>query len=252
LGTGTSQGVPIIGCDCVVCRSKDPRNHRLRTSALIQAGGKNIIIDCGPDFRQQMLRNDIREVDAILLTHEHNDHVIGLDDVRPFNFQSKRDMPIYATPGVAAEVEQRFAYAFSEIRYPGAPSLRFFEIDKDHPFEVEDLPILPIEVMHGNLPVLGFRVGDFTYLTDIKSISDIELGKVRGTKVLALGVLHHTPHYSHLCVEEALDLVQRIKPDQTWFIHISHHMGLYEEVTAQLPDGVDLAYDGLSVTVSGG
>ncbi len=199
-----------------------------------------------------MLRNDIREVDAILLTHEHNDHVIGLDDVRPFNFQSKRDMPIYATPGVAAEVEQRFAYAFSEIRYPGAPSLRFFEIDKDHPFEVEDLPILPIEVMHGNLPVLGFRVGDFTYLTDIKSISDIELGKVRGTKVLALGVLHHTPHYSHLCVEEALDLVQRIKPDQTWFIHISHHMGLYEEVTAQLPDGVDLAYDGLSVTVSGG
>ena len=196
-----------------------------------------------------MLRNDVRQVDAILLTHEHNDHVIGLDDVRPFNFQSQRDMPIYATARVAAEVEQRFAYAFSEIRYPGAPALRFFPIDKDHPFRIADVRIRPIEVMHGNLPVLGFRIGDFTYLTDIKTISDEELEKVRGTKVLALGVLHHTPHYSHLSVEEALRLIQRIKPEQTWFIHISHHMGLYDEVAAQLPEGVGLAYDGLKVSV---
>lgn len=196
-----------------------------------------------------MLRNDVRQVDAILLTHEHNDHVIGLDDVRPFNFQSQRDMPIYATARVAAEVEQRFAYAFSEIRYPGAPALRFFPIDKDHPFRIADVRIRPIEVMHGNLPVLGFRIGDFTYLTDIKTISDEELEKVRGTKVLALGVLHHTPHYSHLSVEEALGLIQRIKPEQTWFIHISHHMGLYDEVAAQLPEGVGLAYDGLKVSV---
>ncbi|NUO00809.1 MAG: MBL fold metallo-hydrolase [Saprospiraceae bacterium] len=250
LGTGTSQGVPIIGCDCPVCRSGDLRNHRLRTSACIQVGGKTIVIDCGPDFRQQMLRNDIRQVDAILLTHEHNDHIIGLDDVRPFNFQSKRDMNLYATERVAAEVQQRFAYAFSAVRYPGAPALQFVTIDKDHPFEVEGIPVQPIEVMHGTLPVLGFRFGDFTYLTDIKTISAAEIEKVRGTKVLALGVLHHTPHYSHLCVDEAIALIDVIKPEQTYFIHVSHHMGLYDEVSAQLPEGIALAYDGLKVAVS--
>jgi len=244
--------VPIIGCDCAVCRSTDARNHRLRTSAFVEAGGSQIVIDCGPDFRQQMLRNNIRQVDAILLTHEHNDHVIGLDDVRPFNFQAQRDMPIYATPAVAAEVQQRFAYAFSENRYPGAPDLRFLNIDKDHPFEAAGVLIRPVEVMHGSLSVLGFRIGAFTYLTDIKTISDRELEKVRGTKVLALGVLHHTPHYSHLCVEEALALIDRIKPEQTWFIHISHHMGLYEAVSTQLPQGVALAYDGLKITVPAG
>ncbi len=251
MGTGTSQGVPVIGCDCTVCRSDDLRNHRLRTSALIQAGEKNIAIDCGPDFRQQMLRNGVRSLEAILLTHEHNDHVIGLDDVRPFNFQSQQDMPIYATPAVASEVRQRFAYAFSENKYPGAPSMRFEYIDKDHPFKVAGVPVIPIEVMHGNLPVLGFRIGDFVYLTDIKTISDRELEKVRGAKVLAIGVLHHTSHYSHLSVEEAIRLAESIRPEQTWFIHISHNMGLYEAVSAELPEGIGLAYDGLKVKIEG-
>jgi len=249
LGTGTSQGIPVIGCQCAVCRSTDLRNHRLRASVLIQAGDRNIVIDCGPDFRQQMLRYDIRHLDAILLTHEHNDHVIGLDDVRPFNFLSKKDMPIYATQSVAKEVRERFSYAFSENPYPGAPVIRFVTIQKDQPFEAAGIPIQPVEVMHGHLPVLGFRIGDFSYLTDIKRISESELAKVRGTRVLALGVLHHAPHHSHLSVEEALELVERIAPEQTYFMHMSHHMGLYEEVSTQLPAGVMLAYDGLQFDI---
>ncbi len=208
------------------------------------------MIDCGPDFRQQMLRSDVRHLDAILLTHEHNDHVIGLDDVRPFNFRSQQDMPIYTTKSVMAEVQQRFAYAFSENPYPGAPSFRFFEIDPLQSLEVAGIPVQPITILHGKLPILGFRIGGFTYLTDIKSIDPAELEKIRGTQVLALGVLHHTPHHSHLSVEEALELVARIRPQQTYFIHVSHHMGRYEDVLSQLPPNVALAYDGLKVTVA--
>ncbi|MDX1942019.1 MAG: MBL fold metallo-hydrolase [Saprospiraceae bacterium] len=232
-----------------MCTSHDPRDHRLRVSALIRIGNKNIAIDCGPDFRQQMLRANITSLDAILMTHEHNDHVIGLDDVRPFNFRQQRDMAIYATMKVQQELRQRFAYAFEENPYPGAPRFRLHTIAKDAPFQVEGIPVAPIEVMHGGMPVLGFRIGDFTYLTDVKTVSDIELEKIKGSKVLVTSALHHAWHHSHANLEEALALVAKVRPEQAFFTHISHSMGLYEELSKTLPPGIALAYDGLEIQI---
>ena len=246
LGTGTSSGVPMIGCDCTVCRSEDPRDKRLRCSVLISFNGKNIVIDTGPDFRQQMLRAKVDDIAAVLFTHDHNDHTAGLDDVRPLNFKHQRSMPLYATPSVQKTLTERYAYAFGENAYPGAPRLVFETITKDEKFTIEGLEIQPIEVHHGkDLPILGFRFGDLTYITDCKSIENIELEKVKGTKTLILNALHHNEHHSHMNLAQALKLVEMLQPERAYLTHISHNMGKYEAVNATLPPNVALAFDGL-------
>ncbi|HMQ47474.1 MAG TPA: MBL fold metallo-hydrolase [Saprospiraceae bacterium] len=250
-GTGTSQGVPVIGCSCEVCHSDDKRDHRLRTAAVIQYRNRYIGIDCGPDFRQQMLREGITDMQAILITHEHNDHVIGMDDVRPFNFMSRQDMPMYCTEQVAQSLKNRFDYVFNEQdRYPGAPRVALQIISGQMPFYVDSLPIQPIQVWHGRMPVLGFRIGEFAYLTDVKFMEDSELDKLKGIKALVINALHHEAHYSHLNLAEALELIARIAPEKAWLTHCSHRMGRYEAVQKTLPEGVFLGYDGLRIVSS--
>ena len=249
LGTGTSQGIPIIGCDCEVCQSEDARDKRLRPSILISHETMNLAIDAGPDFRQQMLRAGVRDLEAVLLTHEHNDHMIGLDDVRPFNFRSKRHMPIYATLQVQEQLRIRFAYIFSPNSYPGIPRLELKTITKGQAFEIGGLSILPIEVLHGQLPVLGFRFGDFSYVTDAKTISPESLDLLAGTRILVLNALHHKEHYAHLNLEQALAMIRQINPEQAYLTHMSHRMGLSSEISKQLPHSVHLAYDGLELEI---
>ncbi len=246
LGTGTSQGVPIIGCDCEVCSSTDTKDNRLRPSILLTHQNINLAVDVGPDFRQQMLRAGISTLEAVLLTHEHNDHIIGLDDVRPFNFRSKKDMPIYATLPVQNQLKERFDYIFSS-NYPGIPQLELHTIEHAQVFEVEGISILPIEVLHGRLPVLGFRFGEFTYITDAKTISEESLAMISGSKYLVLNALHHNSHYAHLNLEEALAMAKQVNAEHTYLTHISHHMGLSVEIGKQLPANVSLAYDGLEL-----
>lgn len=221
----------------------------MRTSIFLKIGEVHLVVDCGPDFRQQMIREKINRVDAILMTHEHNDHVVGLDDVRPFNFKYWKDMPIYATPRVQADIKKRFGYIFAKDPYPGTPKLDLITIGKESAFTVDGVLIQPIEVMHGQLPVLGFRLNDFTYITDIKTISTEELEKVKGTKVLVISALHHKAHHSHLNLEEAITLINEIQPQEAYLTHMSHRMGKYEDMQKQLPDGIFLAYDGLRLTV---
>jgi len=208
------------------------------------------VIDAGPDFRQQMLRARITHLDAILITHEHNDHIIGLDDVRPFNFRSLKDMPVYSSKRVTKELKERFDYVFKENPYPGAPRIRLQEISKSKFFTVEEIKIQAIEVIHGKMPVLGFRIEDFTYITDAKTIAPSELEKLKGTKVLVLNALHHREHHSHLNLQQALDLVAIIQPEQAYFTHISHKMGLDKNVARLLPSNVQLAYDNLVLNLS--
>jgi len=247
LGTGTSQGVPIIGCDCEVCTSTDPRDNRLRTSLLVSHEGKNVVIDSGPDFRQQMLRAKVKNLDAVVLTHEHNDHIIGLDDVRPFNFMHDQHMPLFGTTSVLHEVKRRFAYIFAANPYPGAPMILPIEINNHDPFEAAGIRFQPIEVMHGQLPVTAFRIGDFAYITDMKTIAEGEKAKLRGVKTLVVNALHINWHHSHLNLEEALDFIAEIQPEQAWLTHISHRMGLHGERSKLLQKGVGLACDGLVV-----
>lgn len=249
LGTGTSQGVPIIGCDCEVCNSDDFRDKRLRVSILVQYKNTTVVIDSGPDFRQQMLRAGVKKLDAVLITHEHNDHIIGLDDVRPFNFMNHTDMPVYAVERVHKELRERFDYIFKENPYPGAPMIKQISISKNEKFHIGDLEVIPIEVMHGELPVIGFRFGDFTYLTDVKTISEEEIKKVSDSKILVLNALHHNVHHSHLNLTEALELIEKLKPEKAYLTHISHRMGLYESVSKDLPSNVELAYDGLELSL---
>lgn len=246
LGTGTSQGVPVIGCDCAVCKSDNPSDNRLRSSALVTDGQTNILIDAGPDFRQQMLRYGVKRLDAILLTHEHNDHVIGLDDIRPFNHRSGKAMTVYALPRVAGEVQRRFEYVFTE-HVPGLPRIDLVHLDKDSRLQFGNIAVQSLEVMHGRLPILGFRFGDLAYLTDVKTISETEWRKLEGVKYLIVTALHREQHPTHMNLEESLAFVAKLAPERAWLMHVSHHMGLSAEVNALLPPNVRLAHDGLVV-----
>ncbi|MEM8896384.1 MAG: MBL fold metallo-hydrolase [Bacteroidota bacterium] len=248
LGTGTSQGVPVIACNCKVCRSLDYHDKRLRSSIHVQTDDLSLVIDTGPDFRQQMLRERINWLDAILFTHEHKDHTAGMDDVRSFNFKQRMDMPIYGRQTVLNQLKREFAYVFAEKKYPGVPSVITKEIGNE-PFEIKGTEITPIEVMHYKLPVFGFRIGDFTYITDANKIEYAEIEKMRGSKVLVLNALQKEPHISHFTLDEAISLALDINAEQTYFTHISHRLGTHREVSRELPTGIALAYDGLKVTL---
>ncbi len=248
LGTGTSQGVPIITCTCPVCSSTNPRDNRLRTSVLIETEHTNIVIDTGPDFRQQMLRENVQKVDAILFTHGHKDHTAGFDDIRGFNWKTKEAMEVYANEEVEIVLKRDFHYAFAENKYPGVPNLNL-NLIKNQNFMIRDLPITPIEVLHYKLPVFGYRIGDFSYITDANFISDSEKEKLKGTKVLVLNALRKTEHISHFTLDQAAALAQEIGAEQTYLIHMSHQMGLHAEVDQELPEGVNLAYDGLQLVI---
>lgn len=249
LGTGTSQGIPVIGSNHPVCKSTDPKDKRLRVSVLLRWEDFTYVIDCGPDFRQQMLRENISKIDGILLTHEHSDHTAGLDDIRPFNF-SHGNIPFYADKRVFTSLHERFAYIFAtENKYPGAPSIEEIVIEKNVPFFIGGKEVIPIEAFHDTLPVLGFRVENFTYLTDVKTISEEEMQKVKGTKVLVVNALREKPHYSHFNLAEALEFINKIQPEITYLTHISHLMGFHEEVEKRLPKNVHLAYDTLTLNI---
>ncbi|MFM1874919.1 MAG: hypothetical protein RL266_656 [Bacteroidota bacterium] len=246
LGTGTSQGIPVIGCTCAVCLSDDPRDNRLRSSVIITANDKKIVIDTGPDFRQQMLRSGNVDCDAVLFTHEHMDHVSGLDDIRAVNFIQRKNMPLYGSVGVEEAMHRIYHYAFSDNPYPGAPIIQFHLIPEE-PFDVLGTRVTPIKVKHGRMPVLGFRFGDLTYITDAKHIEEEEREKIRGTKVLVVNALRIKEHHSHMNLEQALEFVGDIQPEKAYFTHISHLLGAHSEVEKQLPDHVHLAYDGLII-----
>jgi len=247
LGTGTSQGIPIIGSTHPVCMSTDPRDKRLRVSLLIEFEDANYVIDCGPDFRQQMLTHNVNHLEALLFTHEHADHTAGLDDIRPFFFR-QGDIPVYAHRRVISELKKRFEYIFkTENRYPGAPAVAIQEVVNNHTFNINALQVEPINVMHGKLQVFGYRFGKFAYLTDVKTISKAEKAKLKDLDVLVVNALREEPHYSHFNLEEALAFVEEIKPKQTYFTHISHLLGFHAEVEANLPENIHLAYDGLQL-----
>ncbi len=246
LGTGTSQGVPVIACSCAVCRSLDFRDKRLRSSIHMEVDGLSLVVDTGPDFRQQMLRERINWLDAVLFTHEHKDHTAGMDDIRSFNFKQKMDMPIYGRKSVLEQLQREFAYVFAEKKYPGVPRVLSKEINNTK-FKVGETTVIPIEVLHYKLPVFGFRIGDFTYITDANSISDEEKKKVSGSKVIVLNALQRDPHISHFTLDEAVALAEELGAKQTYFTHISHRLGNHKEVSKELPEGVFLAHDGLKV-----
>lgn len=244
LGTGTSTGIPQIGCKCRVCTSSDPRDRRLRTSALFNVSGKNILIDCGPDFRQQILEAGADRLDAVILTHKHYDHIAALDELRLFSKNNGVDL--YLEENVADVVRAHLPYCFSENPYPGVAHFNMHIIDSS-PFYAAGMQIIPIRVMHYNLPILGFRIGNVAYITDMLDISDDECGKLLGLDLLVVNALRHTPHISHQSLSDALALVEKVKPDRTMLIHMSHDMGLHSEESLKLPEHVEFAYDGLEI-----
>jgi phosphoribosyl 1,2-cyclic phosphate phosphodiesterase len=246
LGTGTSQGIPVIGSDHPVCKSTDAKDKRLRVSVLIEIGDIRLVVDCGPDFREQMLRQHVKAIDAVLFTHEHADHTAGLDDLRPFYFR-QGDLHCYMTSRVQKSLTERFDYIFTtKNKYPGVPTLDVHLFDNE-PFSVKGVEVTPIEADHGYLPVHGFRVGNVAYMTDVKTISDVEKEKLKNLDVFIINALREEPHNSHLNIKEALELVKELQPKRTYFTHISHHLGFHEEVEKQLPENVFLAYDNLSL-----
>lgn len=246
LGTGTSSGVPMIGCDCIVCSSPDKKDKRLRSSILVRSAKTTLVVDSGPDFRYQMLRANVKHLDAILYTHSHKDHVAGLDDIRAYNFFSKKPMEVFADEMTQQVLIREFPYAFAESKYPGVPDIHLNTITSD-PFMVGDIPVIPILVWHLKMPVLGFRFGDFTYITDANRIDQPERDKIKGSKVLVLNTLRKEPHISHFSLHEAIEVSKQIGVPQTYFTHMSHQMGTHASVNAELPDGIQLAYDGLEL-----
>jgi phosphoribosyl 1,2-cyclic phosphate phosphodiesterase len=248
LGTGTSQGVPVIACTCDVCLSDDPRDHRLRSSVLVEKDDTVIVIDTGPDFRQQMLTHRVMNLTGVLFTHEHKDHVAGLDDVRAFNFILKRHIDVYAEQRVQEALKREYAYIFAEEKYPGVPQINMHLIE-NRQFKIGEIDILPVRAYHHKLPVLGFRIGNFAYLTDVKSIPITELHKLKDLDVLVLTALRKTEHLSHMNLDEAIDLVNNVKPKTTYLTHLSHAFGLHAAEEALLPEHVRIAYDGLSIVL---
>lgn len=243
LGTGTSQGIPVIACNCEVCLSENPKDKRLRTSVLIEHKNTTVVIDTGPDFRQQMLRANVQHLDAVVFTHEHKDHIAGLDDVRAYNFKQKMEMPIYATSQVQSALIREFHYAFSEYKYPGVPELKLHTFDDDA-FAIKDLTFTPINVWHYKMPVKGFRIGKLVYLTDVNKIEEAELEKIKGAEIIVLDALRKEKHISHYNLEEAIELLEKLKPKKAYLIHISHLMGKHDVVMKELPNFIELAYDG--------
>jgi phosphoribosyl 1,2-cyclic phosphate phosphodiesterase len=248
LGTGTSHGVPVIACNCEVCLSDDKRDNRLRSSILIETQGKSVCIDTGPDFRQQMLRAKVQQLDAVVYTHEHKDHTAGMDDIRAFNFKQKKAMELYTDTNVEACLKREFSYAFAENPYPGVPRLNINRIENKS-FDVSGILFQPIQLMHYKLPIFGFRIGGFAYCTDVNYISEEEKKKLIGLKVLVITALRKEEHLSHFSLSEALALIEELKPVKAYLTHVSHLLGLHNEVSKELPDHVEIAYDELAITI---
>lgn len=244
LGTGTSTGVPVVACDCEVCISRDKRDQRLRTSALVEIGETKLVIDCGPDFRYQMIRERVEDISAILFTHGHRDHIAGLDDVRAFNYVLNKTVDIYASQQVIEEINKEFPYILHEKRFFGAPQLRFHPIINE-PFTVEDVEVVPVRVLHHKMEVFGFRIGSFAYITDASLIPDEEKHKLTHCDVLVINALRKSKHISHFSLQEAIDLIMELSPGRAYITHLSHFMGLHQQVQESLPENVYLAYDGL-------
>lgn len=243
LGTGTSVGVPTIGCTCRVCSSTDPHDKRLRASVLVESGDTRVLVDCGPDFRQQMLGREFKKIDAVLLTHEHYDHVGGIDDLRPFCTFGEVD--VYADGNTVGDLRRRIPYCFGESKYPGVPKINLSVVEPHRPFSIGSIDVLPIQVMHGKLPILGYRFGDLVYITDMKTIRKEEMEYLKDVKILIVNALRFSPeHHSHMTVNEAMEFIRMVSPEKTYFTHMGHDIGLHEEVNRQLPDDMDLAYDG--------
>jgi phosphoribosyl 1,2-cyclic phosphate phosphodiesterase len=248
LGTGTSQGVPVVACKCNVCLSNNPKDKRLRSSILIETDNLTLVIDAGPDFRQQMLRENVLDLSAILLTHEHYDHLAGLDDIRAFNWVMQKPIDVYAERRVTLSVKRIFSYVFSSFKYPGIPEMVLHQIDET-PFFINGLEVIPIRGLHHQLPVLGFRIGSFAYLTDMKTVEEKEMDKLMGLDCLVIGALRKESHISHFTLGEALNLVSMVNPATTFLTHVSHQMGKFEDISIVLPNNVFLAYDGLQVVL---
>lgn len=250
LGSGTSQGIPIITCDCEVCRSTDARDRRLRTSILIETNDTTICVDAGPDFRYQMLRANVKKLDAILITHEHKDHIGGLDDARPLIFVQKRPMTVYASCEAQEEIKREYSYAFAneDERYPGVPTFDLIEITQE-PIIINDLTIEPIKLKHYTLTSYGFRIGDFAYITDLSELSEEAFQKLIGIKYLIIEALRRKEHYSHINLSQAIEIAQRLNVKKAWFTHVSHEMGKTSDVNQTLPENMALAYDGLEIEI---
>lgn len=247
LGTGTSQGVPVIACNCEVCLSPDRKNNRLRTSILVELADKTIVVDSGPDFRYQLLRAQVKDLDAVLFTHEHKDHIAGLDDIRPFNYLLHKVIDVYATDRVQTALKREFYYIFADTKYHGLPQINLHTVTNGENFQIGENTIIPFEVMHHLLPITGYRIGDFTYITDAKTISDQSFERIKGTKILVINALQREPHISHFTLSEAIAFAEKVGAETTYITHISHNLGLHEEVEKELPANIKLAYDGLKI-----
>ena len=248
LGTGTSTGIPVIGCECAVCKSEDSRDKRFRTSALLETDTTRLLLDCGPDVRMQLLSVPFRRIDGVLLTHEHYDHVGGLDDLRPYCY-AFGDLDIYANERTVMNVRHNFPYCFTEKPYPGVPSFNLHVIEKHKCFRIGDIQVMPIEVMHDKLPIIGYRFGSMAYITDMKTIDDGELGYLDGVETLIVNALRwEKPHHSHMLVEEAVAFSRRVGAKKTYLIHVTHQIGLYDEANSRLPEGFCIPYDGMQIT----